>query len=47
MTETVDKVKATNPHIRLVEVDAGHNVAGDNLNGLLESVRAFLTKQGV
>lgn len=45
--ETVDKVKATNPNIRLVEVDAGHNVAGDNLKGLLEHVHAFLAEQGV
>jgi pimeloyl-ACP methyl ester carboxylesterase len=40
--ETVAKVTAANPHIRLVEVDAGHNVAGDNLEGLLAALRPFL-----
>jgi len=40
--ETVAKVTAANPRIRLVEVDAGHNVAGDNLEGLLAALRPFL-----
>jgi pimeloyl-ACP methyl ester carboxylesterase len=40
--QTVAKVTAANPRIRLVEVDAGHNVAGDNLEGLLAALRPFL-----
>jgi len=40
--ETVERVKAANARIRLVEVDAGHNVAGDNLAGFLGAVRPFL-----
>ncbi len=40
--ETVPKVKAANPRIQLVEVDAGHNVAGDNLAGFVGAVRPFL-----
>ena len=41
-SETAAKVKAANPRIQLVEVDAGHNVAGDNLAGFLGAVRPFL-----
>jgi pimeloyl-ACP methyl ester carboxylesterase len=40
--ETVAKVKAANPRIALVEVDGGHNVAGDNPSGFLAAVRPFL-----
>ena len=40
--EMVERVKAANPRIRLVEVDAGHNVAGDNPAGLVAAVRPFL-----
>jgi pimeloyl-ACP methyl ester carboxylesterase len=40
--ETVERVKAANPRIRLTEVDAGHNVAGDNLAGFVAAVRPFL-----
>jgi len=40
--ETVERVKAANARIQLVEVDAGHNVAGDNLAGFLGAVRPFL-----
>lgn len=40
--ETAERVKAANPRIRHVEVDAGHNVAGDNLAGFLAAVRPFL-----
>ena len=40
--QTVERVKAANARIRLVEVDAGHNVAGDNLAGFLGAVRPFL-----
>jgi len=40
--ETVERVKAANARIQLVEVDAGHNVVGDNLAGFLAAVRPFL-----
>jgi pimeloyl-ACP methyl ester carboxylesterase len=40
--ETAARVQAANARIRLVEVDAGHNVAGDNLAGFLAAVRPFL-----
>jgi len=42
--ETAERVKAANPRIRLVEVDAGHNVAGDNLAGFLAAARPFLAQ---
>ena len=40
--ETVARVKAANPRIDVVEVDGGHNVAGDNPQGFLAAVRPFL-----
>jgi len=40
--ETVAKVRAANARIRLVEVDAGHNVAVDNPQAFLTAVRPFL-----
>ena len=40
--ETAAKVKASNPHIGLVEVDAGHNIAGENPAGFLDAVRPFI-----
>ena len=40
--ETVAKVKAANARISLVEVDGGHNVAGDNPQGFLAAVRPFI-----
>ncbi|MGH8706883.1 MAG: alpha/beta fold hydrolase [Burkholderiales bacterium] len=39
--QTVAKVKAANPLIRVVEVDAGHNVAGENITALVAALRAF------
>jgi pimeloyl-ACP methyl ester carboxylesterase len=41
-SETAAKVTAANPRIRLVGVDAGHDVAGDNLPGLLAALEPFL-----
>ena len=41
--ETVEKVKAANPAIQVVEVDAGHNVAAENITapgGGAQAVRA-------
>ena len=40
--ETKAKMVAANPQVRVVEVDAGHNVAGENLPGFLDAVRPFL-----
>ena len=40
--EAAARVTAANPRIRLAEVDAGHNVVGDNLAGFLAAVRPFL-----
>jgi len=40
--ETVDKVKAANPAIRVLEVDAGHNVAADNITALVAGLRPFV-----
>lgn len=40
--ETVDKVRASNSRIRIVEIEAGHNVAGENLPAFLDAVRPFL-----
>ena len=40
--DTVGRVKAINPNITLVEVDAGHDVGGDNPGALLAEVGKFL-----
>ncbi len=40
--ETVAKMQAANPRIRVLEVDAGHNVAGENRDGFLAALRPFL-----
>lgn len=40
--ETVAKVKAANPRIELVEIDAGHNIALDNPEAVIRVTRAFL-----
>jgi pimeloyl-ACP methyl ester carboxylesterase len=44
--ETVARVKAANARISLVEVDGGHNVAGDNPQGFLAAVRPFIAEVG-
>jgi pimeloyl-ACP methyl ester carboxylesterase len=40
--ETVAKMKAASPRLAVVEVDAGHDVAGENLEGFLGALRPFL-----
>jgi esterase len=40
--ETKEKMRAANPGLRVVEVDAGHNVAGENVEGFLSALRPFL-----
>jgi esterase len=43
--ETVAKVVAANPRVKLVELDAGHHVAGDDPAGFLRETRAFLNAE--
>ncbi|HVB49904.1 MAG TPA: alpha/beta hydrolase [Burkholderiales bacterium] len=42
--ETVAKAQTANAHIHIVEVDAGHDVAGENLHDFLAAVRPFLAE---
>jgi len=42
--ETVEKVRAANPRIALVEVASGHNVPGENPGALAAAIRSFLTQ---
>jgi pimeloyl-ACP methyl ester carboxylesterase len=39
---TAPKLAAANPRIRLVELDGGHNIPGDDPAGLIDAVRPFL-----
>lgn len=43
--ETAAKMKAANPRLRVVEVDAGHDIAGENRQGFLEALGAFLSEK--
>ena len=40
--ETKEKMQAANPRLQVVEVDAGHDIAGENPQGFLTALRAFL-----
>lgn len=40
--ETVAKMKAANPRLQLVEVDAGHDIAGENEAALVEVLRKWI-----
>jgi len=40
--ETRDKMKAANPRLIAVEVEAGHDIAGENRAGFLNALRPFL-----
>jgi len=40
--ETVQKMQAANPRLQLVEVEAGHNIAGENPQGFIAALRPFL-----
>jgi pimeloyl-ACP methyl ester carboxylesterase len=42
--ETVAKMKAANPRLEVVEVDAGHDIAGDNEESLLQELRGWISK---
>lgn len=43
--ETAAKMRAANARLQVVEVDAGHNIAGDNATGFIAVVQAFLETQ--
>ena len=40
--ETAAKMRAANPRLQVVEVDAGHNIAGDNPAAFVAAVQKFL-----
>lgn len=40
--ETVEKMKTANPRLEAVEIDAGHNISGENPRGFLATIRTFL-----
>ncbi len=40
--ETMDKVRSTNPHASMVEIEGSHDLAGDNPQGLSLAVNDFL-----
>ena len=42
--ETVAKMRAANPRLQVVEVDAGHNIAGENRDGFLKEINQFLSQ---
>jgi pimeloyl-ACP methyl ester carboxylesterase len=41
-SETVPKLRDANPRLKLVEVESGHDVAGDNPAGFFREARAFI-----
>ena len=41
--ETKEKMRAANSRLAVVEVNAGHNIAGENLSGFLGALRPFLS----
>ena len=45
--ETMDKVRAANPRIVGIELAGGHDLAGENPDGLVKTVRAFLGSAGI
>jgi len=42
--ETAAKMRAANARLQVVEVDAGHNIAGDNPAAFVTAVKAFLSR---
>lgn len=40
--ETMDKMKAANPRLQVAEVDAGHDIGGENPQGYVSAVQPFL-----
>jgi pimeloyl-ACP methyl ester carboxylesterase len=43
--ETAHKMEAANPRLKVAEIDAGHNIAGENAEGFLAAVRPFLEEK--
>jgi len=43
--DSVERMRQELPRFRLVEVDAGHNIPGDNPEALLRETRAFLEQE--
>jgi pimeloyl-ACP methyl ester carboxylesterase len=41
---SVGKVRATNPRVEFEEIDSGHNIADDNPEAFVRSVRGFLAR---
>jgi pimeloyl-ACP methyl ester carboxylesterase len=39
--ESVQKMQAANPRLQVVEVDAGHNIAGKNPQGFLQAIKTW------
>jgi pimeloyl-ACP methyl ester carboxylesterase len=42
--EAAAKMKAANPRLEVVEIDAGHDLAGDNASALIGQIRLFLDR---
>lgn len=42
--ETVAKMKAANPRLEVAEIDAGHDLAGDNPSELIRTLKPFLVR---
>lgn len=42
--DTVEKVKAANSRILMQEIEAGHNIAGENAKDLIYAINSFLTR---
>ena len=42
--DSVAKMQAANPRLRVVEVDAGHNIAVENKDGFLKEMNQFLSQ---
>jgi esterase len=42
--DTKDKMRAASSRLRIAEVDAGHNIAGENPDGFLAALRPFLAE---
>ena len=40
--ETVARMKAANARLQVVEVDAGHNIGGENPDGLIAAMKPFI-----
>ena len=40
--ETMDKMKAANPRLQVAEVDAGHDIGGENPQGYVSAVQPFI-----